>query len=357
MITLDGSYGEGGGALVRTALALSTLTQQPCTITNIRAGRDQPGLKSQHLTIINALKVMSGAQTNDITLGSTNLEFTPGKIKKGIYQFDIGTAGSISLFLQGVLPCCLFAPGKITLKIKGGTGGKWQSPVDFTQHILFPYLERFAEKIDCKILQRGYYPIGGGLVEVSITPKYAPADILDFLSTPLISPFVATHRGPLEQIRGIINISAQLAEKQIAERIEKTARLSLAQHDVPISLRCEYAQTPSIGGEIILWALCQHPGSTTPCILSYNELIEKEKTAEQVATKAVQGLNSELNSTNAVDQFLIDQLVVYMAFLPGSRIAYAPITEHAKTNIHVIEQFLPVTFVHEKGILETQPRR
>ncbi|MBI2573501.1 RNA 3'-terminal phosphate cyclase [Candidatus Woesearchaeota archaeon] len=365
MITLDGSYGEGGGALVRTAVALSTLTGIPCSINNIRAGREQPGLKAQHLTIINALKTMSGAQTNNVELGSMNLEFTPGTMKKGVYSFDIGTAGSISLFLQGVLPCCIFAPGRITLKITGGTGGKWQSPVDFTQHVLFMYLEPLVEKIECKILRRGYYPAGGGVVEVTIVPKYTAQEILMILNeikqemqkeaiSLRPSPFNATQRGPLQQIRGVINVSSQLAEKEVAERIEKTIRLSLVSYKVPISLRTEYNATNSVGGEVVLWAIFENQLSTTPIILSYNELLEKDKTSEQVAANAVMGLRKEIDSTNTVDQFMIDQILIYMAFLPGSAIRYDHFTPHAKTNMYVLEKFLPIQFNEQNGIVQSQ---
>ncbi|MBI4981070.1 hypothetical protein HZC30_05955 [Candidatus Woesearchaeota archaeon] len=148
MIQLDGSYGEAGGALVRVALALSTLTGQEFKVTNIRANRPEPGLKAQHLEAINALKQICTAETNEIKLGTTELYFTPGKIKRGIYEIDIGTAGSISLVLQALILPCLFAPGKVTLKIKGGTCGRWQASVYYLQNILLPHLHRFAEKIE-----------------------------------------------------------------------------------------------------------------------------------------------------------------------------------------------------------------
>ena len=144
MLTLDGSFGEGGGALVRTALALSMFTGRPFRITNIRAKRKQPGLKAQHLRAIEALKTMApGTKTSNIELGSEEFWFHPGIIKSGQYSFDIKTAGSISLFLQAILLPALFAPGKITLIVKGGTCGKWQASVDFLQQILLPNLQRF----------------------------------------------------------------------------------------------------------------------------------------------------------------------------------------------------------------------
>src|SRR3989344_9468516 len=121
MITLDGSYGEGGGALVRTALALSALTGKEFSVKHIRAGREQGGLKAQHLTAIKALKEICSAETNEVQLGSKGLHFKPGKVKAGRYNIDIGTAGSISLLLQALILPCMFASKKITLTIIGGT--------------------------------------------------------------------------------------------------------------------------------------------------------------------------------------------------------------------------------------------
>ncbi|HLC81108.1 MAG TPA: RNA 3'-terminal phosphate cyclase, partial [Candidatus Nanoarchaeia archaeon] len=131
MIQLDGSYLEGGGSLVRVALALSALTEKPFHVTKIRSGRKQPGLKAQHLTAIKALKEICEAETNEVEVGSTELRFKPGKVKPGTYNIDIGTAGSITLLLQALILPCLFAPWKVILNVKGGTCGKWQASVDY----------------------------------------------------------------------------------------------------------------------------------------------------------------------------------------------------------------------------------
>ncbi len=153
MIKLDGNYGEGGGSLVRVALALSTLTGKEFQVKNIRSGRSKSGLKAQHLAAVNALKEICNAETNEIKVGSTELDFKPGKIKKGIFKIDIGTAGSISLLLQALTLPCLFASGKVTLKVKGGTCGLGQASVDYLQNVLLPHLIRFVDKIELKFLK------------------------------------------------------------------------------------------------------------------------------------------------------------------------------------------------------------
>jgi len=246
MIELDGSLGEGGGALVRVALALSILTGQEFKVTNIRAGRPTPGLKAQHLEAINALKQICGAQTNEINLGTTELWFNPGKIKKGIYEIDIGTAGSISLLLQAMLLPCLFAPGKITLKIKGGTCGKWQASVDYLQNVLLPHLNRFVEKMELKIWKRGYFPRGGGLIQLEITPKISLDSFPDFTSffqevQTKVPKIRLAQPGQLGQIRGIVNLSFELQEKEVGERIKRSAEEELKSYQVPINIRVEYS--------------------------------------------------------------------------------------------------------------------
>ncbi len=364
MITLDGSSGEGGGALVRVALALATLTNQPFHVTNIRAGREKPGLKAQHLTAINALKTISNATTNDIQLGSTELIFTPGKIKGGRYEFDISTAGSITLFLQAIILPCLFAPSKITLTIKGGTSGKWQASVDYLQHLLLPQLQRFVEKINLKILKRGYYPAGGGEIMLEITPKYHLKDystLPEFLATlqEKITPIQLTTQGTLEQIRGIINLSQELAEKKVAERIKSATESYLLDYKVPISLRIEYANSQSIGGEVIIWAIYsdgKNINEINPIILAGDALLEKNKPSQDVAKEAAAELQQSIESQACVDPHLADQVIMFMALLPNSNIKCTHITPHTTTNISIAETFLPIKFNITGKIIQSQSR-
>ncbi len=358
MITLDGSQGEGGGALVRVALALATLTGQEFKVTQIRAGRLEPGLKAQHLTAIKALQKICGAETNEIQLGTTDLHYKPGKLKSGRFEFDIGTAGSITLFLQAILLPCLFAPGKMTLTIKGGTSGKWQASVDYLQHILLPQLHRFVEKIELRILKRGYYPAGGGEIILEIKPKYSIASFdsfSEFKETMKEVPVISLMKqGTLEQIKGVINIAAALEEQHVAERIQQAAEVSLRKHNVLIALRVEDAQAKSIGGEILLWAgfsNSEKEDQFNPVFLAGDALIEKSKPAEKVATEAVEELEQEMKRGAAVDHHLADQLIQFMGILPGSEIRVREVSSHTQTNIDVVEQFLPVKFEIKDNII------
>lgn len=352
MIELDGTYGEGGGALVRVALALSTLTGKEFKVVNIRAGREQGGLKAQHLSAIKALKEITGAETNEIALGSTELWFKPGKIKRGIYEIDIGTAGSITLLLQALIVPIMFAPSKVTLKIRGGTCGKWQASVDYLQQVLLPQLQRFVEKMELKILKRGYYPAGGGEVMLEISPKFElkkAATVEMFLDDlkMKVDPIRLTEQGKLEQVRGIINVSLELAEKQVAERIVAAVEVALKKLEVPINVRVDYVKTQSVGGEILLYALCSEKGKMNlinPVILGADVLLEKGKSSEEIGKEVALKLISEIESKAAVDSHLADQLIPFMALLPGSEIKVKEVSEHAKTNIYVAEKFLSIGF-------------
>ncbi|PIN75403.1 RNA 3'-phosphate cyclase [Candidatus Woesearchaeota archaeon CG10_big_fil_rev_8_21_14_0_10_36_11] len=360
MIQLDGSYGEGGGSLTRVALALSALTGKEFTVTNIRAGRPNPGLKAQHLHAIKALKALCNAETNDIEIGSTELHFTPGKIKGGRYEIDIGTAGSITLLLQALILPSLFAPSKVTLHIKGGTCGKWQASVDYLQNVLLPHVTKFVEKIELKILRRGYYPKGEGEVELEISPKYkiknfdTVSSFIEEINVPRIN---LTTQGTLEQIKGIVNVSFELQNKNVGERIVQSAEGELKKNGVPINVRVDYTHAPSIGGEIVIWAIYSVDGDVNfdnPTRLGSSELIEQGKTSESIGKEAAEELQEELESGAAVDTYLADQLIPFMGLLPGSTITVREISNHAKTNMYVVEKFLDVRFKVEGTTIQSQ---
>ena len=171
MIELDGSYLEGGGQIVRTALALSTITQKPFEVTDIRKGRPNPGLKNQHLFCIKALEELCNAKTGYAELGSTRLRFIPGKIKPQTISIDIGTAGSITLLLQSLLIPSIFANKKVRLKITGGTDVSWSPQFHYLTQVILPHLRKYAD-IEPSLLKRGYYPKGNGKVDIKIKPKF-----------------------------------------------------------------------------------------------------------------------------------------------------------------------------------------
>jgi len=334
MIKIDGSYLEGGGQIVRTALALSALTGKSFEVDNIRKGRCDSGLKSQHLHCIKALEELCNAKTNDIKIGSEYLRFIPGKITAKNLNIDIGTAGSITLLLQSLLLPCLFQKKKIKLSIIGGTDGKWQMPFDYFNEVFIPRINEYAD-IDVKLFKRGYYPKGGGKIEININPKYKFDDLPN-------KPIMLLEQGELLQIKGTSHASKDLEKASVSERQAKIAESLLKGYNVPINIRTEYHDTLNPGSGIVLWAKFENT------ILGSDGLGEIRKKAELVGEEAAKGLIKEIDSKASVDSHLEDNILPFMALF-GGKIRVPELTNHTKTNIYVTENFLDVKFkVDEK---------
>ena len=347
MLYIDGSYGEGGGQIIRTALAISTLTKKPFEADHIRLGRKQPGLKAQHLHCIKALEKLCDAKTKHAELASKKLTYYPGKIKGGTIKVDIGTAGSVSLLLQAVLFPCFFADKKVKLEITGGTSGKWAMPYDYLKNVFAPQLNKFVEKIDIKLIKRGYYPKGGGKIEINTKPKFKISDYDSFeeFHDALLqsnNKIDLTEQGKLLQIKGISHASKFLEKSEVADRQAKMAKLTLSKLNCPVNIDVEYCDTLSPGSGITLWAIFSQTDEinfANPIILGSDALGEKGKKAENVGQEAAEKLIEEIKSGAAVDSHLADNLIPFLALFSGS-IKVSKVTEHAKTNIWITEQFL-----------------
>jgi len=348
MIKLDGNYGEGGGAIIRVALSLSTLTGKQFKVTNIRKGRSQPGLKNQHLYGIKALKELCYAKVKGDFLGSTSLEFIPRKMESKNLNIDIGTAGSITLILQSILLPLMFADKKIILKITGGTDTKWSPQYDYTKEVLLPQLKKFAD-INMKLKRRGYYPKGSGKVEILVNQKYKLSTSKNFEDfwkrlRDNIKPQNLTEQGNLLQIKGVSHASNDLQKANVAERQAKAAKHLLSSLNCPISIETSYDGTLSTGSGITLYAYFLNK-----IVLGADSLGEKSKRAEIVGNEAAERLLKEIKSNAAVDFHLADNLIPIMGLIPNSKIKTSAITSHCKTNIWVTEKFLHVKFkINEK---------
>ena len=351
MIKLDGSYLEGGGSIARVALAFSTIIHKPFEITDIRKNRPQPGLKNQHLFCIKALEKLCKAKTEGAFLGSTSLQYFPGKIEGKTIDIDIQTAGSISLFLQAILLPSIFANKIVRLNITGGTGGKWAAPIDYFKEVFLPQLQKYAT-IDCKLIKRGYYPKGNGKVQLKNTPIYKISDFSDFNefynniknNAPKIN---LTEQGNLIQIKGISHASLDLQKADVTERQAKAAEMALKNYNCPINIQTEYSKTLSIGSGITLWAIFSTKKDEidikNSIRLGSDALGEKGKKAEIVGKEAAQMLVTEIESKSPVDLHLADQILPFIALTSG-KIKTSKITNRTKTNIYTIEKFLGKTF-------------
>jgi RNA 3'-phosphate cyclase len=327
MLEIDGAHGEGGGQLVRTAVALAAVTGTPIRIRDVRARRDRPGLAPQHLTAVGAVATLCGARCEGLALRSPAFEFHPGRLRAGEHAFDVGTAGSLTLVLQALLPAMLRAPGPCRVRVTGGTDVRAAPPIDYFRRVLLPLLARLGIAVDCRVARRGYYPRGGGEVEVATTP-----------ATP--RPLALDAPGRLVRIDGLAhagNLPAHIPERMRASAL---ARLDAAR--APISVEARVLGTNEAfgqGGAIVLWA------ERTRTVLGAGRVAERGVRSEALGESAADELAADLDAGAALDAHAADQLPVYLALAGGeSTFTVREVSQHAATALWLIGQFLPVRF-------------
>ena len=327
MLEIDGSYGEGGGQLVRTAVALSAVTGNGIRITNIRKNRPNPGLKQQHLKALETAAKICEARISGLFPGSTELSFAPVEIKGGEYDIDIGTAGSITLLLQCIMPALPFAKKKVELTIKGGTDVAWSPTIDYLQNVTFRALKQLGYSSSLTLKEHGYYPKGGGKVSAYFKPCRLRG--FNFLKEE-------------EEIKGISHASNLPAHVPLRQAEAASTRLMEAGYTSQIETQSFEAF--STGSGITLWT----------GYIGGSALGERGLPAEKVGKYAADEIIPELRSGASVDTHLADQLIPYMALAGNSSYTVRELSLHTATNIWVTEQFLDVKFRIEKkeGLFE-----
>lgn len=322
MIEIDGSYLEGGGQIARTAISLSAITNEPCRIFNIRKGRPNPGLKPQHLSAIQAASKICNGNLKGCTVGSTEIEFCPGKIEGGNHSIDIGTAGSVTLVLQTLIPICLNANKKSVLEITGGTHVPYSPSADYFQHVFCEFIKKVGLKISFETERVGFYPKGGGKVKLEINNEDR------------VLPLFLSKRGELENYSIYSIASDELKHAKVTER-------QILGAEKIIDIKNEYASHPitkSTGSHVHINAKFEN------CVLGADLLGEKGKLAEKVGEECAIILKKQINSDACLDRWMADQILIYMALAEEGEVSVSEITNHVLTNIWTIEKFLPVKF-------------
>jgi len=340
MVEIDGAIGEGGGQILRTACALSTVTKKPCHVFNIRKGRVKPGLATQHLLGIQALAKLSNGKLENDYLGSEEIKFYPEEIKAGDLQMKIETAGSITLVLQTLIPPALFSPNPLKITFDGGATDTFFSPtIDYFQNVFLKILEKISAKVEINILKRGYYPEGGAQIKIIISPFK-------------LKNLNLTERGKLRKILAISGASEFLKNKKVAERQLAGVREVLGKLKLPTEEKVEYCDTCCPGSQICLVAEFENT------IIGTDNLGKFGKRAEEVGKEAALELLKEQKSQACLDKHLADQILPYLALAPGkSQVTVSEITNHCKTNIWVIEKFLEGKFEIKDNLINWFPNR
>lgn len=321
MIRIDGSFGEGGGQILRTSLALSLATLTPFTITRIRANRKQPGLMRQHLAAVLAAAEVGGADVPDAALGMTRLAFRPERVRPGRYRFNVGSAGSATLVLQTVLPPLLLSDGASELTLEGGTHNPFAPPFDFLDQTFLPRIRRMGPGVTAVLDRMGFYPAGGGRFEVRVTPR------------PHLTPIHILHRGPVRRILGKA-VVARLP-RHIAQREIEVVRRDLGIPADALSIE-EIGSAPG-PGNILTVSVESDAG-----IEVFSGAGRRGVPAEEVAAGVTAEVREYLAADVPVGRRLADQLLVPLALAGGGRFRTLPPSGHTRTNAHVIRQFLDV---------------
>lgn len=330
LLEIPGDTGEGGGQIARMAVALAAVTRTPIRLTRIRAKRPKPGLAAQHLTALRAVAALAGGDIEGLALGATGVTFRPGPIEGGDMRFDVGTAGSVTLLVQALLPALLAARRASTVRLVGGTDVRGAPPLDYLRFVLLPLLARFGVDARIRCVRRGYYPRGGGEIELAVRPA------------PVRSPgrLVA---GPLRSIRAFVHTAGLPEHVALRMRDAALARLAGRAVDATVETR---AQGVGPGGAIVLAA--DRDGTT----LGAGRVAERGVRAEALGESAAAELARDLALDVALDVHAADQSIVYLALACAAgetaSITTAEASLHTTTAIWLAERFLPVRFAVEQ---------
>jgi RNA 3'-phosphate cyclase len=330
LIEIDGSMMEGGGQILRIAVTYSAILGIPIRVHNIRRGRSSPGLKPQHLTTLRAVAEMCDAEIDGLKVGSVAIEFFPNAISGGSFEFDIGTAGSISLLLQCVAPVAHFAESPVKIRVQGGTAVRWSPPVRILDRVVWRALRHMGFHGDVTLIREGFYPPGGGIVDVTIHPLRQ------------IFPMKSVEIGEVEAIKGF-SICGKLPQ-HVAERQATAARevLEGAGYSTDISFRKILGRASPIspGSVIGLWAV-----SEPETFIGSSALGERGKPAERVGKEAASSLLGQLSTGATVDKYTADSLVLWCSLARGpSSYLMSELTLHTETAVELAEIFTESKF-------------
>jgi RNA 3'-phosphate cyclase len=332
LIEIDGAYGEGGGQILRNAVAFSVLTNKPVKVRNIRANRPIPGIRPQHLTVVRCMKELSDAEVKGLSIDSSTLIFKPKDLQSGEYDFDVGTAGSITLVFQACILCSLDAKKPIIIKLKGGTDVRWSPSWDYLKYVFMPLIKKIGMNAKLKLLRRGYYPRGGGEAILTIKP------------TRDLNPLKLISKQDFKRVNG--NIHVACLPDHIGGRIKKSVEKILWEHGLEPNINLERTSASLSQGVVVtLWS------ESMKTVLGSTLLGEKGVSSEKVGVNVARNLLDEICSGATVDVYAADQILPYVALSKGSSSFFVrSLSSHAMTNVWLIKHFFN-DFMFESTLL------
>jgi RNA 3'-terminal phosphate cyclase (ATP) len=331
-IHIDGSFGEGGGQIVRSSVSLSAVTGRPLTITNVRAGRKSPGLKRQHVTAVTATARVCGAHVRGATIGSDRLDFEPGEIQAGDYEFSVGSAGSATLVLQTVLPALLVAGGPSRVTLSGGTHNPWAPTFDFLDRVFLPLVNRMGPTVRATIDRPGFYPAGGGRFEVTIEPGHRLRGI-DLLERGKISQ---------ESVRALVaRLPRHIGQRECDTIVRKLGWPKSCGSVIEVS------DSAGPGNAVMIEIESEHVSAI------FTGFGQRGVKAEKVAAGAAREARRYLAAEVPVDGHLADQLMLPLGLAAyrggqGGSFRTLSLSKHAQTHAELLRRFLGVEIVAEE---------
>lgn len=334
MLELDGA--DAGGQFVRSALALSALEDEPVRIENVRGDRSTPGLRPQHLAVLETMATVCDAEISGAEVGSQTIEFDPGGVSGGRYAVDIGTAGSVTLLFDALLPLATRLSSRLSVTVTGGTDVKWSPPLDYLRYVKLPLLCRHGLDAAVEVSHRGFYPKGGGEATLHLGPS-------------TLEPINLEQRGGLEAVRLYSTEADSLADRGVAHRQAEGAleRLDLEDEGLEVAERVlATTASPSPGSAVVIRVDC---GET---LAGFSALGERGKPAERVGEDAADAANRFFEGDAPVDEHMADQLLVFLA-LAGGRVRIPAVTDHVRTSLALLEAFGMAVDLEEEPLVVT----
>lgn len=327
-LRIDGSYGEGGGQIIRTSLALSLITGTPIHIVNIRAGRKKSGLLRQHLACVKAAKAIGQAKVTGAELGSSEITFAPQTIQTGSYEFAIGSAGSTTLLLQTLLPALILQSEPSSVIVSGGTHNPMAPPVEYINNTFVPFLATLGFDVELTCEQAGFAPVGGGRIRCDISPRQTLAN----------GPFDLDERGELMNVNA--NVILAKVPFHVAEREFDALRAKLLDDDKLIDKigECKPIEYDGVsqGNMAVAAVNCRNHTET------FTVLGDRKTSAENVGKRLAGKIKRYLNDSCSVDEYTADQMLLPLALTDGGSFTAREVSEHTRTQAYIIEQFLDV---------------
>ena len=322
LIRIDGAYGEGGGQILRTSVALSAITNKPIEVFNIRAKREESGLRPQHVTAIKAVASLCNADVENLSIGSSMIRFVPKEMRGGSMKMDVGTAGSVTMILQAVIPAVSLAGKRADLELIGGTDVRWSPTFDYMRYVVRAAYKILGINFDLNVLKRGYYPSGGGIVKASIE-QCSKLNVMNMVSAPKVEPKIVSVCSMLPK---------HVAERQIASALAKLEKENVKCN----SYSASFEQSHSPGSSILIYSTSDYGP-----FIGGDSIGERGKPAEQVGAEAADKFLEAYLSNASIDPYLADTLVLPLSLADGrSRFVVNRVSQHLSTNLYIASKIV-----------------